>query len=679
MRDAAEDARPQRMRRARLLLVAAGLLLAGFVIAFGARPAIVYSPADLDDGLFIQLGQSLASGRWLGHYNERILVKGIGFPVFLALANLSGLPLPLALGVFYAGCAGFAATVFGRLARSLTVGVATLAALLFTPALYYTQMLTAERDLFYAALTLALVASATALATGALGRPRAMALLTGFLGGWFWLTREEGVWILPGLALLLAVPLLGLRGVEAAPGAGADAPAVRLRAAGGALGLAVALVVGVGLINWAVYGRFVVNEIKDRPFQSALRALEDAAAPFHRRGVPVPAAARARIYAASPAFASLREPVLDGRRQADGLRAGCQENPDFCHDYGGGWFMWVLRGTAAEHGQHESARKAAAFYAQLAREVRQACADGRLVCGRWMVPLVPPMRAEELGDVGHSIGRVLHILTFGEPVYMGPILSDLSAPTARSMVVFLNAPVVQGETMPMRVNGWFVADGARWFALGALESAKLQAFSRGDSPDLAEHFKDPRLTRQRFAIAAECPTVGACPVLLTPEGGAPVRLDLNALGVGEHRIAGGTFYVDSRDSLDGGTHGGLLKVRFSHAWLALVARLNPVYRALAVAGVAAWGVLVAVALVRRRISTGLVVCTALLAAVATRVLILSLIDALSFVAASFGYGVPGIVLLVLFSVLSLHELAAAALAWRGARAAAPAPTAASAP
>jgi hypothetical protein len=674
-------AEPRRFRtpRERLLLVAAGLLLAGFVIAFGARPAIVISPADLDDGLFIQLGQSLASGRWLGHYNERILVKGIGFPVFLALANVSGLPLPLALGAFYAGCAGFAATVFGRLARSLPAGVAILAALLFTPALYHTQMLTAERDLFYAALTLALVASATALATGGFGRPRAMALLTGCLGGWFWLTREEGVWLLPGLALLLAVPLLGPRRLEPAPGAGPDAPAARLRAAGGALGLAVVLVVGVGLVNWAVYGRFVVNEIKDQPFQSAMRALEDAAAPFHHRGVPVPAAARARIYAASPAFASLKEPVMDGRWQANALRAGCQENPDFCRDYGGGWFMWVLRGSAAAHGQHESARKAAAFYVRLAREVRQACADGRLACGRWVIPLVPPMKAEELGDVAHSVGRVLHILPFGEPDYMGPIPSDLSAPTARSMVVFLNAPVVQGETMPVHVNGWFVADGARWFALRAPEAVKLQAFSRGDSPDLVDHFKDPRLTRQRFAIAAECPTEGACPVRLTPEGGAPVHLDLNALGVGEHRIAGGTFYVDSVDSPAGAARGGLLKVRLSRAWLALVARLNPIYRALAVSGAAAYGVLVAAALVRRRLSTGLVVCTALLAAVATRVLILSLIDALSFVAASFAYGVPGIVLLVLFSVLSLQELAAAALAWRGARAAAPASTAASVP
>jgi hypothetical protein len=670
---------PPRPRRDRLLLALAGLLVMGFVIAFAARPPVVISPADLDDGLFVQLGQSLASGRWLGHYNARILVKGIGFPVFLAIGNVSGLPYPLALGLFYAGCASFAATVFGRLTRSTATGVALLAALLLAPPVYYTQLIAAERDLFYAALTLALVAAATALASGCLGRPRGMALLTGLLGGWFWLTREEGVWLLPGLALLAAIPLVATRRFGSGPAAGEPPCRARLAAAGGALAIAAAMVVAVGLVNWAVYGRFVVNEIKDRPFQSAMKALEDASAPYHYRGVPVPAAARARIYAVSPAFASLKEPVLDGRWQANALQAGCRENPDFCHDFGGGWFMWNLRGSAAEQGQHQSAGKAAAFYTRLAGEVRAACADGRLTCGRWRVPLVPPMRPEELPDVARSLGRVLHVLTFGEPVYTGPIPSDLSAPTARSMVVFLNAPVVQGEVAPVRLTGWFVSDGARWFALKAPPPVRLIEFTRSDSRDLVAHFKDPRLTLQRFAITVECPSETPCPLKVTPDGGAPAHLDLNALDAGEHRIGGGTFYVDSIDGPAADVRGRLLKLRLSRAWIGFAAQLNPLYRALVVLGAGAYGALLVAGVARRRVSTRLVVCTALLAATGARLVILALIDALSFVAASFSYAIPGIVLLVLFSVVALRELLAEALAWRGARALAPAPTAASAP
>jgi hypothetical protein len=665
--------------RQRLLLGFATLLVVGFVIAFGARTPAVITPADLDDGLFIQLGQSLASGRWLGHYNERTLVKGIGFPTFLAFVNLSGLPFTLALGLFYAACASFAGLVFGRLTRSLATGVALLAALLLTPTLYYTGMVTVQRDFFYACLTLALVASATALVTGCLGRPKRIAALTGLLGGWFWLTREEGVWLIPCFAILLAAALIGPRRLEAAAGEGRDGRRARLAGAGAALAIAVAMAVCVGLVNWAVYGRFVVNEIEDRPFQSAMSALEDAAAPYHQRGVPVPAAARARIYAVSPAFAALKEPVLDGRWHDNGLQGGCRENPVFCHDFGGGWFLWTVRGSAAAQGQHQSARKAAAFYTQLAREVRQACADGRLACGRWRVPLVPPMKLEELGDVAHSVGRVVHVLTFAYPVYTGAIPSDLSAPTARSMVVFLNAALAQGASAPVHLSGWFVADGARWFTLHPPNTVRLEAFVRSDSPDLVTHFHDPRLARQRFTITIDCPSEAPCPLQVTAEGGAPDHIDLNALGVGEHRVAGGTFYLDSVDGASRSGAEALLKTRFSRAWLDLAARAQPAWRVLVGLGLAAYAILLVVALVRRRFSTGLVVCSALIAAIAARVAILALIDALAFAAATFSYALPAILLLVLFSVLSLRELLAAALAWGGDRAPAPASTAASVP
>jgi hypothetical protein len=139
---------------------------------------------------------------------------------------------------------------------------------------------------------------------------------------------------------------------------------------------------------------------------------------------------------------------------------------------------------------------------------------------------------------------------------------------------------------------------------------------------------------------------------LTLEHGGAFPIDLAVLAIGAQPIAGGTMYLDDagRDVPD-----QLLKARFSQAWVATAARLNPVYRGLAAVGFAAWLLQIGQALVRRRISAGLIVCTALLAAVAARLLILSLIDALSFVAATHSYTLPGTALLVLFSVLSLRE------------------------
>ncbi len=635
------------------------LLIVGFVIAFGARPATVLSSATVDDALFMQLGMNLASGQWLGPYNELTLVKGAGFPIFLAIANLSGLPYPLALASFHAACASFAGLVFLRLTRSRAVGLAVLAALLLAPTLYDGDLLRVFRDTFYMSLTIAFASAVVALATGSIKRPRTMAALTGCLGAWIWLTREEGVWLVPLLGCLLLIPLLAARRIAStAPLTARLAP---LQPAGLALGVALALTTGFGLVNWAVYGRFEINEIKASPFQSALTALQDASWPFHKKGVPVPAAARARIYAVSPAFASLKEPYLDGHLQTEASQWGCLENPTFCHELGGGWFLWYLRSSASARGQHETPAKAAAFYRTVAREVRAACKDGRLECRHWPVPLVPPMTAGEIGDVQRSFGQVLNIVTFGGPGRSAPSPSDLTSPSADAFINFLNLPEAAGAVSHRRLQGWYSVDGDAWFQVQAAEPIKVRTVQRDASPDLVSAFKDPRLTNQRFALTVDCPSTLACPVTIVPDGGgAPVTLDLSTPVQGPHPVAGGTLHID----VGGSNDKDLFKTRLSRAWLALEGHLAPLFRALVIMGILAYAARLALALIRREVSVGLAVCTGLIGSVFARMMILALIDALSFRAATQAYSLPGIALLLMFSVLALHELAAALLSGR---------------
>lgn len=45
---------------------------------------------------FMTLGRYLAEGKWLGPYDQLTLVKGPGYPAFLALAQWLGLPVSLA-------------------------------------------------------------------------------------------------------------------------------------------------------------------------------------------------------------------------------------------------------------------------------------------------------------------------------------------------------------------------------------------------------------------------------------------------------------------------------------------------------------------------------------------------------------------------------------------------------
>jgi hypothetical protein len=644
---------PRRGRRNDQLSTAVGAaLIIGFVIAFAARPVVFFSSAGLDDALFMRLGQSLASGRWLGPYDQNTLVKGMGFPAFLALSNVLGLPFGLALAMFHAACAAFAAHVVGRLLSSRFMGVALLASLLLFPTLYMGDQMRVIRDLFYTSLGVALVAAAIAVASRR-GAPRPLAIgLAGALGAWWWLTREEGVWLIPTLAVIAALPLV-------APGAlrkGWRGAVTALAPSAAAAAIAVGLVAGVAAINAAVYGRFVVNEIKDDAFEGALSAVQEASAPYARERVPVPAAAREQMYRVSPAFASLRH--LDGPGGAGLKSVGCEADPRICGDFGGGWFFWAMREAAAATGRHRSPDEAAAFYSQLEREVEDACEAGRLKCTDWHVPLVPPMRANQLDDVALSMANTTRVMFFHQPYWTGVLPSELGAPDAEALLAFLNHPAYTPDRLRRQVSGWFVGRDAEWFELAPGAGVELQPVTRSFSPDLVAHFSNPALTDQRFALAAMCP-LEACPVTLRLADGASFPIDLNRLELGPHKFGRAQLFVDAVGPEPARP---LLKTRFSQAWVSFAVGLTPLFQALAVAGVASALAVLVMAAARRRLTLAAVLCVALGGAVAARILILGLIDALSFPAANNVYALPAIPLLLILCVIALHAALAPAAA-----------------
>ena len=618
----------------------------GFLIAFAGRPVAILSQAALDDALFARLGQSLAAGRWLGVYDERTLVKGPGFPAFLALANLFSLAYPLALALFHIAASAFAARVTAIRLAAPWAGVWLFVLLLLLPPLYFGDALRISREVFYTSLTLALVAAVMAFSAPDGTRWRS-GLLAGVLGAWWWLTREEGVWLVPTLLLIAAAPLLGKASLRTR--------IQRAAPAATAVALAAALVVVFGLVNAAVYGRFVVNEVKDKAFQSALSALQEAAAPYHRDMVPVPHAARAAIYPVSPAFASLRTPVLDGERTAGWTAHGCTLDSRICGDFGGGWFFWAVREAAAARGEHSDPARAAVFYRRIASEVEKGCHDGRLSCTPWHVPMIPPTRADQIDDILHSVGRAARVLSFTQSVDVETPFSNLDAPDAGQILAFVGSPPVIDTRQTLRLHGWFRGEGAEWFALQPGPGVEILSLNRLDSPDLPPHFNDPRLVAQRFDLEIGCPARAACPAVLVRSGGGAQEVDFATLRPGGDEVAGGWLQIDAL-VVEGG-HPTTLKAAFSAAWSRFAGALNPLYATLAVGGAITWLALICDDLRRRRLTYISVLATALAGAVVARMLVLALIDALSFPAADHAYALPAAPLIVLFAVATLTAAA----------------------
>ena len=403
-----------------------------------------------DSRLFIDLAQSLSKGDWLGPYHERTLIKGPFYPLWIAAMHKLHVPLlksQHALYVLASGAAAYAlATQSGPRAAAVLFIV-----LLFNPASYGSHTGMVLRESVSSSLAL-LVAAMTLLSfRDRVGNSRRWphAMVLGVCLGFFWLTREESLWILPfyvfcALHFLLRDPLKGrpwkswIRSWSAilAP-----------------LAVTAAVVGYVSAVNKAYYGIGAVVELKSRSFREAYGALTRVHPEIYKPGVPVPRDVRLALYQISPSFRELRPflerkdsgwisalPHLKRRYMAGELDEASRKGIDFIlsHDVSGvwravwdaadkekgelygPWFVWALREAAAQAGHHTSAVEARAYYEQLAREIRSACDAKTIPCAPHHASLLPPWRPEYLRPLFQTWAKILHLVATHQGIDFTP-------------------------------------------------------------------------------------------------------------------------------------------------------------------------------------------------------------------------------------------------------------------
>ena len=86
-----------------------------------------------DDSLFAHLAVSLLEGEWLGEYNNKTLIKGIGYPVFMALSFVLDIPLFTLQHLLYALTSLLLILAIRPVTRSPWISLAGFILLLFSP------------------------------------------------------------------------------------------------------------------------------------------------------------------------------------------------------------------------------------------------------------------------------------------------------------------------------------------------------------------------------------------------------------------------------------------------------------------------------------------------------------------------------------------------------------------
>lgn len=384
-----------------------------------------------DDRLYLNLANALLEHGWLGRYSNLTLAKGPFYPFWIAIMFVLGVPLLLSHHLLYiAACLIFVIAVRPILSRP-TVLLLVWAVLLFHPITYASETTRVIREGIYPALTV-LVASCS---IGILLRHdlplksvRIWSIGLGFALSAFWLTREEGVWMMPSILMLIG--LVAIRIVQARP---VDWRRLFLLSAL-PFGIWIIALGTVAGINKAHYGTFSTVEFKSPDFLAAYGALTRVKHAEWQRFVLVPKETRERIYEISPAFAELK-PYLEGDVSKGWTSATSCSGASICNDIGSGWFMWALRDAAAAAAHHASGSSAAKYYRRLATEINTACADRKIACKKERATMMPPWRDEYVRPLLTTMARaVFHLARFES--FAGYSVSRSSEGSEDSLLLF---------------------------------------------------------------------------------------------------------------------------------------------------------------------------------------------------------------------------------------------------
>jgi hypothetical protein len=169
-------------------------------------PINIIPGAPHDDQLFYRLGLNISKGLWLGQYEPTTLIKGIGYPLFIAVSIFSHIPLRVLEGLLICISSIYFISSIDKFFNKKILFIGYLI-IIFIPYSYGALDFRLLRDMIYPQFLLLVFSSVIFIYLKANETWSKINYLHSAIFGLtlfiFLNTREEGIWILPTLIIFL--------------------------------------------------------------------------------------------------------------------------------------------------------------------------------------------------------------------------------------------------------------------------------------------------------------------------------------------------------------------------------------------------------------------------------------------------------------------------------------------
>lgn len=379
-------------------------------------PMFVNSIAGHDDLMMVNMAESLIKGEWLGEYSEFTLVKGVVYPLFMAVSNSIGISTMSATTLLYTlSCLIFILAIkdifkskYSKIYLSIIYVV-----LLFNPVSF-------AFDTFQRVYRNGLTLSQVLIIFGSfiaiyLRRDEGLksllpwSLLAGIGIASLWNTREDAIWILPFLIVVTAILIV----IEIYKffKSRKDFSLIKIIIYILPIILLVLCNKYIASMNYKYYGIRTTNELNDSYFTNAMKAIYSVVPEDEIRYVSVTRNKLKQLYTVSPTLASVQE-IMEERMDA---WADEDRHPED-NEVEDGWFFWVLRNTVTSAGYYSDAQTANNFYRQVAEEINDAIREGKVQNQRVMPSaLMSPWRDGYVSQITDAFSKITkYVISYDE-------------------------------------------------------------------------------------------------------------------------------------------------------------------------------------------------------------------------------------------------------------------------